>query len=48
MFDRERSFLEDKLHGKEKELNDLIIKNRHDIMDRDTKLEDLKRKYEFE
>ena len=37
MFDRERAFLEEKVYSKEKEINDLIIKQRHEIVDLENK-----------
>lgn len=41
MFDRERAFLEEKVYNKEKEINDLIIKQRHEIVDLENKYQEI-------
>ena len=37
MFDRERSFLEEKVFMKEKEINEIIIRHSHEIVELENK-----------
>ncbi|CAD8195906.1 unnamed protein product [Paramecium pentaurelia] len=46
MFDRERSFLEEKVFHKEKEINEMIIRHRHEMAEIENKYHDLQRRQE--
>ncbi|CAD8202007.1 unnamed protein product [Paramecium octaurelia] len=48
MFDRERSFLEEKVFNKEKEINEMIIRHRHEMAEIENKNQDLQRRLENE
>ncbi|CAD8196794.1 unnamed protein product [Paramecium octaurelia] len=48
MFDRERSFLEEKVFHKEKEINELIIRHRHEMAEIENKYQDLQKRQENE
>ncbi|CAD8121551.1 unnamed protein product [Paramecium sonneborni] len=48
MFDRERSFLEEKLFHKDKEINEMIIRHRHEMADIENKYQDLQRRQDNE
>lgn len=40
MFDRERSFLEEKVFIKEKEINEIVIRHRHEIVELENRYQD--------
>ncbi|CAD8122508.1 unnamed protein product [Paramecium sonneborni] len=44
MFDRERSFLEEKVFHKDKEINEMVIRHRHEMADIENKYQDLQRR----
>ncbi|CAK61742.1 unnamed protein product (macronuclear) [Paramecium tetraurelia] len=48
MFDRERSFLEEKVFNKEKEINEMIIRHRHEMAEIENKNQDFQRRLENE